>query len=377
MSWSTLDFRKLIKEVEKRLETETNPSKVEGLINYLTTLRFKTVERELIEYSRRKKNILGQLSLDEDEIISDQCVSSEDIPFCTTYDQLIYDTNDVSYNTLYYPQIEAFRDILKNDLKDIKFKHNVEPKLDIKEDDMFALIHDFYKGTGSYIFKKFLYIYKNRDKIINFDSNLPCDDASTIIFSLCNAMFIEEGIDGDNKEEILNGLTHEIGHAIGSLMRRDRYDGDTRFVEIESLFFEMLAEDYYSKVLGNNYFDELLKEKLITYYNNSKLLIANKHVIDNVFDRLRDLDEPYEYYVSIAKNEKDYKGNVDTNKRIKYLYSYMAALELYELYQNDPELAIEKLKEIVQSRKKEYHQINETLDLNKSVKKHTKRLNIS
>ena len=78
MSWSTLDFRKLIKEVEKRLETETNPSKVEGLINYLTTLRFKTVERELIEYSRRKKNILGQLSLDEDEIISDQCVSSED-----------------------------------------------------------------------------------------------------------------------------------------------------------------------------------------------------------------------------------------------------------------------------------------------------------
>ena len=26
------------------------------------------------------------------------------------FDTLIYDTNDVSYNTLYYPQIEEFRD---------------------------------------------------------------------------------------------------------------------------------------------------------------------------------------------------------------------------------------------------------------------------
>ena len=376
MSWSTLDFRKLLKEVENKLDNETDPNKIEGLVRYLTSLRYNTTLLDLQNYSRRKRNVIDQLN-ENSEVLSYQTLSSEELPFSTSFEQLLYDTSDVASNTLYYPQIEEFRDILKDDIKDTKFKHKVEPKLDISSDETFALIHDFYKSLNPYFFKKFLTIYKNRDKIINFNPEVASDDASTIIFSFCNAMFIDEGIEGDNREEILNGLTHEIGHTIGSLMRRDRYDGNARFVEIEALFFEMLSEDYYSKVLDNRYFDELLLEKLLTYYNSSKSLIAHKHVIENVFDKLRDVDEPYEYYVSVAKKEKDYKGDIDANKRVKYLYSYLTALELYELYQDDPELAFEKLKEIVKSGKSEFYQINETVDINKSVKKHTKRLNIS
>ena len=94
MSWSTLDFRKLLKEVEKKLDNETDPNKIEGLVRYLTSLRYNTTLLDLQNYSRRKRNVIDQLN-ENSEVLSYQTLSSEELPFSTSFEQLLYDTSDV------------------------------------------------------------------------------------------------------------------------------------------------------------------------------------------------------------------------------------------------------------------------------------------
>jgi hypothetical protein len=103
--------------------------------------------------------------------------------------------------------------------------------------------------------------------------------------------------------------------------------------------------------------------------------MAFKKVNDDTFKKLYKLDNPYHYYGEISKKVPYYK-NVDVDDKMKYLFSYLVALELYELYKEDKDLALYKLKEIVRpnSRKSEYQRITENIELNNNMKEHVKTL---
>ena len=120
-----------------------------------------------------------------------------------------------------------------------------------------------------------------------------------------------------------------------------------------------------------------MKKRLFEYYDLSKKMIAMKDVVDNTFENLNKVENPYKYYSNLSKSTKDY-GDTDVPDNMKYIIGYITALELFEVYKQDKELAIDLLKRIIvkDDSKTEYQRITENVNLNEHVEEHVKRLGL-
>ena len=362
MGWTTLDIRKDLKYLEKILESETNPKKRDRIITYIANMKYEIACTELTKFEKdedEEEKALNDIDLDLDE--------------GTCFGDLTHNIADLEKYRLYYPFIKKHIDICDKDLeRDYVFSHHGNLKLSKKE--IFDAVHEFYKGTNKYFYNKYLLFEKNKNKILNYRPELDSDDGTCLSFPLVKSRYLEVGGDGAVQNTLVS-LSHEIGHFIGSIINEERYFDDDKFVEIESLFFELISNDYFYKTFDNNKFKENLIDYAYTYHDDARNIMAFKKVNDDTFKKLYKLDNPYHYYGEISKKVPYYK-NVDVDDKMKYLFSYLVALELYELYKEDKDLALYKLKEIVRpnNRKSEYQRITENIELNNNMKEHVKTL---
>ncbi len=365
MGWTYQDFRNDVNKYEELLKNETDPIKRDEIVQYITDLKYEIACGELASLDSGKEY---------EDAIRDVEAS---INGGTNYGSLTHDIHDVSEYRLYDYFIDDFRNKLHNILEFNKYILTLEGGLTLSEDDIVGLVHDLFKSTNKEIFNYYLEFEKNKDKILNFNPNKDASDGTSYNFPLINSRYIEVGTDG-KCEYSLETLTHELGHFIGASINPRRYASKDKLSEIESLFFELVGNHYYNKVLGTEFYIDRIIENLYNYYEDSKLLGAYRSVVNGTYDKMNSVKDPYAYYKNLAKKNRDYK-NIDYEEKFKYTFGYICAVELFEVYKEDKELALHLLKEIIKpnDKKTEFSRIVDNIDINKHVEGYAKRLIIS
>ena len=362
MGWNTLDIRKDLSMMEEALKKETNPVKIDRLITYISNIKYEIACEELNKFERKES----------DEEKGEEDVDNE-LNEGTCYEEFTHNVSDLEKYRLYYPSLKNYIDICDKDLgrEHVFCEHG---KLELSDDELIGLTHDFYKSTDKYFYNKYLSFEKNKDRVLNINRDKDCEEGFILAFPISHSKYIEVGADGFS-ESILVSLAHEIGHYIGSKINEGRYFAEDVFVEIESLFFELISNEYYYKVLGNKKFKENLIDHAYSYHDYAKRIMAYKRVHDKVFEDLYKLDKPYEYFGTLSKQDKDFK-DIDVDYRMKYLVSYLVATELFEIYKDDKEKALHLLREIIKPnhKKTEYKRITDNIELNNNMKKHVKAI---
>lgn len=148
------------------------------------------------------------------------------------------------------------------------------PKMFLSKDDILSLTHDFYKNLNPFFFSNFMKNFYRRFDHVNFATK-SMDNYSG--FSLClsyrNESFIE--IIGQNTIEDVLISIHEFEHATHNSINSDHFfNQNTLFIEIDTLFMELIAQDYLRSFTNNK------DIPIIRYRNLMEYLLIGNNICD-------------------------------------------------------------------------------------------------
>ena len=258
---------------------------------------------------------------------------------------------------MYLPHIKEFISILDNYKIDVGEEHKIS-KDDYTEKDMYNLTTGFYKQIGGKTFEKYQEIDYEKAGRINF-TNESSDFSRTYVIPVLDKFYINLGAKSDERD-IIEAYIHEIGHIITFKQNNKRYHSRDMFVEIESLFYEILGDDYLSTKTGDIYFKDLEKERVDSYYNKGNIIDIMNIAYNTVMDNSLHLKKPDKAFNTLCRAEGLVKpGKVDIDTTMKYLFSFICAVELVEIYKEDKEKALYLLNNIISENKniEEYEKI--------------------
>ena len=258
---------------------------------------------------------------------------------------------------VYLPHIKEFIHILE-DHKIYKEEIHKISKDDYTEKDMYDLTNDFYKEIGGSAYDKYLEVYKERKKHVNF-TNLSSADSRTYVIPGLDKFYINLGAKSDERD-IIEAFIHEVGHVITFKQNENRYHSRDRFIEIESLFYETLGDDFLYRRTNDIYFKDLEKDRIDKYFNCANMIDIMDMAYNTVMDNSMHVKNPEKIFNKMCKMEGLIKPqNVDIDSTMKYTFSYICALELVELYKLDKDKALYLLNNIIIENKnvEEYEKI--------------------
>ena len=235
------------------------------------------------------------------------------------------------------------------------------PENYISQDYNFELVHDFYKQTNPIYFEAFQKFFNERFTHFKFTKPGPGHfySGGTYVSHTANELFIAVN---DTKDlDIVDLTAHEYGHAINYYLHPQNsfIRAKSHYEEITSIFMELLCFDFLDTkpelINDVNYqrkklFITLLNdiEKMdfhLTLANNFGYVIEHDDAEDMSFNKLykKTMNE-----LSLTKKE----FNILLQNAAYYISPYvigtLIAIELYHIYQNDPEKAFYLLEQIHQ-----------------------------
>ena len=152
----------------------------------------------------------------------------------------------------------------------------------------------------------------------------------------------------------LYSAIHEFAHAISFNFNPNAllFDFNKRiFLEIESIFFELVAGDYLSQnVNSGDEYNELISNHSLflneAIYLTDRIQIA-KLVKENDIYSNKTLKALCDSELNFANFYVDQLMGQQTYEVLPYIISYLFAVELYELYKYDKEKALHTLEKIM------------------------------
>lgn len=351
-NWSSQDLRNDLQTLLRMLKEEQDPLVREKIYQYIDETKAMIIDEEM-----------------SDDVV-ERSFRYDDV-------ELRKLCKEVSTYNMYYPIIRDFRNKIADTF--IKYKQKAKKQqVELSQDDIVELIHELFKSTNKEFYQMFLEMYKRNDKHIRFYSSEPISSSGRMFFIPgLNKQYIE--IARKSGHEALLTLAHEEGHAIASAMNQERYMGlDTTFCEIESTFFELLANDFFYDELKLEVFPQEMLNLLGKSYDTSNEILGTVNIARRLFsmnnptlNELQKLD--YDLAVRV-ENIICYDPSITSD--VNYVFSHIVAIELFELYKEDKDLALSILKEIIQRKKDqtEYQSIITNVSPNKSLVKHKDRI---
>lgn len=280
---------------------------------------------------------------------------------------------DDEFNTYTYDKMSLLEnfDYIKENLQTIEFlwedikKFNntinepiIIPELkrsSLSKNDLLTITHDFYKSLNKYFYGNFMKNFYRRNDHIYFNSyNNDGISGETIGLPSLKEAFIKICRDYTN-EDILT-VIHEYSHAT-SLSINPNHLNDikkTLYTEIDTIFMELIAADYISKLFKDNSNAIIFKaSKLNEYADNADELsimidiINGEKYTENGYTSNKMLKNiASKHFNVIPEVINDVIGEPNLTNTI-YLTSYMFALELYKQYLQDKEKSLYNLKKII------------------------------
>lgn len=227
------------------------------------------------------------------------------------------------------------------------------------------LTNAFYASTDQEIYNAFRIVFKQRFKnLMSTDKreNKGSDYIGHTFFSE-NAKSCLIQFDATRDIKMLLVLIHEYAHAMGFVLRdyRDIYGNNFVTQEVESIFMELLAHHWLQE--NTNFGNEAYIEKVKTH-NAIIQIICDVIEANELANMVRDMHSQGQnitmktiYYQAQREfenmSEKDIKEllKVPIENHIPYAYSGLIAIELFQLYLQNPKEAFELFKIIVKTQK--------------------------
>ncbi|MBE6149012.1 MAG: hypothetical protein E7167_05985 [Firmicutes bacterium] len=261
------------------------------------------------------------------------------LTFCEDYTFL----NEMDY---IYPYIKTALDLPKLS------QNIIHPKLKMTQDDIMTLTHDFYqKQTPKEIYSIFNMFFKDRFTHFKFIFSFlsPFYSAHTYMNQNPPEAFIEV-CQSHTLEAPLNCI-HEYGHCI-DYFSYNPYKPDYYFpyAEVTSIFFELIALDYWETHTDLSNAARAERQIFYNSFINDNYLLACKYaLIKDAYKILNGLKDE-DYKIALKKLHKRLKITKQAFKDtlrypadtiLPYSLSTFIALELYHIYQTDPEKAFD------------------------------------
>lgn len=228
------------------------------------------------------------------------------------------------------------------------------PKITVSTHKILTVSRSFYDSIGGIFASKYVEMAKRFKDTLHI-RKLPqkvVTNGQTYSVYNTDITFVELGVNQTTQDYV--SAIHEFGHGISCAINpMAMYDyGKYCFIELDSLFFEMVGLDFLSSNLSleKDSFD--INIQVLKDYIYSAQLICSKL---DMYDSLS-LDQLYE-----KRNVKNYLFNeIGYNKLgandvmntyirdyLHYIISYLTAIELYMIYQSDKSLALDLLHKII------------------------------
>lgn len=243
-----------------------------------------------------------------------------------------------------------------DNFKNTDIDYILTPKLKsikLSNGNILDLTHDFFKTLSKDLYNAFMIQFSKRKDHIRFDKKNSNFHGITNYYMYDKDAYIT--ICSENDITDLITAIHEYMHATSLIVNPNHFLKEKcLFAEIDTMFIELLAEDFLNKVLQIN---DPIFLKYTTHLNK----INNANLLSGIY-RLME----YEKQIGTFKNNHDFKtaffahcdikpGDVkhnldylDFDVTENYVLGYMYAIELYTIYKKDPENSLRLLKEIIQ-----------------------------
>lgn len=223
----------------------------------------------------------------------------------------------------------------------------------LSKKDILDLTHDFYKSAlDSMLFHNFLKFFRKRYTHIKFVRGTGIEN--NLGEAMCIPSLRESFISITRYYEIEDVLStiHEYSHALSTSLNY-MHLLNTTYCEIDSLFMELIAADYLENIfkdgeaiLAKTYGYEAQYSIADTLKRKIDIIKAEEHFFPDGFKSNKELKECAKRYCYLENDEVDNLiQNIDYS--FNYPISYLFAIELYKLYQEDKDKAIYYLKKII------------------------------
>ena len=246
-----------------------------------------------------------------------------------------------------------------------------ENGLELTDDEILALTHDFYKSaTDKETFEKFLKVFNKRHKTLGiFEDQYSEFVADSVYLPYYHDVFIQ--LNRKNTFEDVCSLVHEYGHAIQATTNFHPNIYNSCFAEIISVFYELISFEHYSIV------NDLKISAGMAQWDdyNSRILFADD--LCDEFDIIKQIKARRKgttTRVKIARYAKHDAATMqgfieyDTAENLQYVIAELIGIELYMIYRKDKDKAmylIHKIMDIdLRLNNEEYYKEIQKLGLN-------------
>ena len=273
----------------------------------------------------------------------------------------------------YFEFYENYLDKIIDKYRKIRYVQN-SYQAKLSKDDILSLTYDFYKWLDPSIFHEFNKRFAERTTHIKFyntkDAN--CALGQTFFYPSNHEIFISI-YNSNDLSSVLTAI-HEFAHAIwfDKVTENNlRAPGRSTYRELESIFMEMLAVDYFSK------FPELKKDAKVerasmanSFIMELEALYAKFCIFNEYFIIKEKQNKPIYYYDFLSQaaadlgiSVKDIKSifNKPANQIMPYSLGSLVGFELYHIFQKDPERALWLYKIILSKNLKTEEEMDEEI----------------
>lgn len=252
----------------------------------------------------------------------------------------------------YCPYIRLLADYNKT----LQIRPNTElPFIDVSVSKIVSVSSEFYGQFKGIFSEKFEEIKKSFNDTLYFkgiNTNTVTVGQALPIYK-SDLTFFELGFNKTTQDYV--SAIHEFGHGVSRLINPEAmWDfGKYCFIEVDSLFFEILGTDFVGNYLGNEKDSYDISLQVLKDYIYSAVLLTKKLDLYVENDRY-DLNK--RGFVKRYLSEEFHLDKSDVNDILKmylrenmhYIVSYLTAIELYLIYQDDPTEALDILFNIIE-----------------------------
>lgn len=335
-------------------------SSLEEALNKLSTIISQEKDLEKKAFLLRVYDNTRQM------MFNDFISSCEEETMVNLSNGLICLSSEFYSNYTFYTFVESFHDVVLQYEEEIfGIEDTIEDKYGevistitgakFSKDKTISMVGSFYHSFDKELEQVFLPIYSKRFTNLRFvdkckNANGHEVDANNYFIGGINENFIESC--NDETIETYHNLVHEYGHAIANMISPERpfYDDTDYLAELPSIFPEIVSM---YEVNDENKLDSsfLAYALLVDYFNKAYILTLHKDVLEiwKKHGRVTNKEFFKEVKDLYGLEEKDINDLFDCSIYDDgvYVISYMVSLELFHIYKQDKEKALELYKKIL------------------------------
>lgn len=268
----------------------------------------------------------------------------KDRPDIIAKEDLIF-LRDYGFYAPYIRNFATFSDHIEDE--HLRIKRMKNPAMNLIDE-----MKDFYSLIGGVYKKQFFNLIKGNKLRLKFIDEEKMETGATL--PILNTEYIYMYVGRiDNFQDYVT-MAHECGHGISCIMNPEGIFNYDRFLfsEVISIFFETIANDEISSKLNIPNDGKAIKiESYNAYLHASKLICAKIDMLSSL--NCQGLRNPkvmksfLERYHALDENDIKVLMNKGIPNISQYVISYLTAIELYLIYKEDKEKALDLLTQMV------------------------------